>query len=65
MAARTVGPVTGTTTAAAAAVLVVCYVIKAVSGVEVPAEVQGAAATVLVFVAGWLTKGRGGSHAAE
>lgn len=53
-AGRTIGPVTTATASAAAGVLVVCWVIETTTGIVVPTEVQGAAAVVLVTIAGWL-----------
>lgn len=65
--ARQVGPVTTATSAAAAAVMVVCWALSAIWGIEVPTEVQGAAAVVLVALAGWIVKPRAGAgaHAAD
>ena len=54
MAKRSVGPVTGATTAAAALTTVVLWVLNAVWGVELPAEVQGALTTLIVVIAGYL-----------
>lgn len=56
--ARQVGPVTTAASAAAAGVLIVCYVIETTTGHQVPMEVQGAATVVLVAAAGWLVPPR-------
>jgi hypothetical protein len=55
---RQVGPVTTAATAAAAVVLIACYVLKVTTGHEVPLEVQGAATVALVAAAGWLVPPR-------
>jgi hypothetical protein len=55
---RQVGPVTTAATAAAAGVLIVCYVIETTTGHTVPLEVQGAATVCLVAAAGWLVPPR-------
>lgn len=51
---RSIGNVTGATTAAAALTTVIFYVISAVWGADVPGEVQGAVTTLLVVIAGYL-----------
>lgn len=55
---RRVGPVTTTTSAVAAAVLIGCWLVDSIWHVHVPAEVQGAATVVLVFIAGYLVPPR-------
>lgn len=62
---REVGTVTTATSAAAAAVMVLCWVLKVAAGVDVPTEVQGAATVVLVAAAGWLVKPGSGDRRAE
>lgn len=60
-----IGPVTTATTAAAAAVTVLAWVLASVAGVEIPAEVQGSLTVLAVVVAGYLTPGRGKRRAAQ
>ena len=50
---RSFGQVTGATAFGAALTTIILYVIKAVWGVEVDAEVQGAITTLVVLIAGW------------
>ena len=66
MASRTIGPVTGATTAAAAVTTIVFYLLG-LAGIDAPGEVQGAVTTLLVIIAGWLVPSQDdpGKHVAE
>ncbi|MGP9528131.1 hypothetical protein [Glutamicibacter sp. AOP5-A2-18] len=66
MASRTIGPVTGATTAAAAVTTIVFYILGLL-GIDAPGEVQGAVTTLLVIIAGYLvpTGKDPGDHVAE
>lgn len=54
MAKRSVGPVTGAATAAAALTTVIFWIIESIWAVEIPGEIQGAFTTLIVVVAGYL-----------
>lgn len=56
-----INPKVTASVAAAAVTTVVCWV-ASLAGLDVPAEVQGAVTTILVFAAGWATSD--GKHAA-
>lgn len=66
MASRTIGPVTGATTAAAAVTTIVFYLLG-LAGIDAPGEVQGAVTTLLVILAGYLVPSakEPGDHVAE
>ena len=51
---RSVGPVTGAATAAAALTTVIFWIIESIWAVEVPGEIQGAFTTLIVVIAGYL-----------
>ena len=55
-ATRTIGPVTTGATAGAAAALLIAWLLRLLLGVEMPAEVQGALAILLVAAGGYLVK---------
>lgn len=53
---RTVGPVTGAAAAAAAVSTVLFWCIQQFTGVDVPAEVQGAVTILFTIAGGYLVK---------
>lgn len=51
---RSIGPVTSTVGAVTAAVLLVCWALRDLAGITVPADVQGFATVIAVYIAGWV-----------
>ena len=57
---RTIGKVTLSTSAAAAATTLIVWG-AGLAGLDIPTEVQGALTTLIVFAAGWLVPGTDGN----
>lgn len=62
---KKISPKVGAAAAAAAVTTIGCWIAE-VNGLSIPAEVQGAITTVLVFAAGWAINdpSRSGEHSA-
>lgn len=58
---RTVGPVTMSTTAAAAITTTACWILS-LYGINPPLEVQGAFTTIIVFFAGFIVPSKRGKR---
>lgn len=62
---RTVGPVTAASAAAAAVSTVLFWCIQQFTGVDVPAEVQGAVTVLFTLAGGYLVKPGTSTHRAD
>lgn len=50
-----ISPKVVSASAAAAATTILAYLVRQFTGVDIPADVQGAFTVILTFAAGWLT----------
>jgi|GEM_PF-5269801 len=58
---RTIGPVTTAASGSVAVVVVGGYILRTVWGIDLPADVTGAAAVLVSLIAGYLVPPRGGT----